>query len=269
MDPEIGCPDNNGPTMDIDELIIICEFLEELEAIIYKYLSGARGLVVADVLGEAISMAVAIEHKINNLHKLREKYAIELDELTVWFRMELGACTKWITFPAATIHRHEKKTGDEEDNTRDAKDKGNSGKNDKDEEDEGDGQDPYSKYEERTVGNPDICDAQKAVAKCIEVCDKAIMENDETTSWFSQHGLYTINSEYMKARDIVKKVIQATTNDDETQSGVFDIVEAERILVDLRKYWLDSRLCFGACLSDQVMTSGLEEEREMGLVYLL
>lgn len=72
----------------------------------------------------------------------------------------------------------------------------------------------------------------------------------------------------MEARDMVKKVIEATTasSNNKDQSEKLDIEPAERLLVALRKSWLDSWHYFNLVRGRDYEIDGLDEEEAMCLV---
>ncbi|KAI3325107.1 hypothetical protein HD806DRAFT_553238 [Xylariaceae sp. AK1471] len=259
MDPSIECPNGHGP-MEVISIAIAAEALEELREATNKYLSGPGGFFATEVWKEVMSKNEIAKHKISLLDTVGEKHT---DEAAARYEEQRARCWKSVEGIATRF-----RTQEEEKNAKKyLKGKGNSEKKESDKEKEGNEPGASSKGAEKTTDPLVIIDARKAIAKHIRVCKEEIREKN-TSSWsLLSGGLETIDEDYKKARAIVKKAIEAATNQETGESEKVDKEQAERLLKNLRKIWLDARGYFHDAMDADCLDSELEEERELGLIY--
>ncbi|KAI1748960.1 hypothetical protein F4782DRAFT_550316 [Xylaria castorea] len=176
MGPAIRCPMHHGH-IEIVLCVAIKEALESLRVMVDKYLGGARGLVAADVLKEAISKRDIVRHRINLYHF---DFSLHFGENRAWREKE----------------GREEKRVDEENSIDSANVKGNNGENvdniDNKEKEKGEA----SKDAEKSADDYDFFDAYRAVGEYNRICKKELRENDRAEGLLVTLRKYWLESRY-------------------------------------------------------------------------
>ncbi|KAI8950502.1 hypothetical protein F4801DRAFT_602237 [Xylaria longipes] len=255
MDAAPECPHGHGP-MEAISPMIAAESLHQFVSAANKYLRGPSSIFSADVLEEAIKKHDIAKHKIDLLLRIEEKRTTrfaneyEAERARFWGYIQ-GATTR-----LRTQQQDQGVNKDAKDETTDSV---------VIEDDDAINKQGTSGKDERPPPDPVVIrNAKRAIVKYTKICKREIRERDD--SWYTiECSLEVIDEKYKKARDVVKKAIDAATNAEDDQTEKVDKAQAERLLQHLRTVWVDARHYFLEA-SDDIDYSDMEEEYELGLL---
>ncbi|TRX91018.1 hypothetical protein FHL15_008000 [Xylaria flabelliformis] len=109
-------------------------------------------------------------------------------------------------------------------------------------------------------------EAKKAVTDYTKVCEEHIRDYC-TDSWsMLSGGLETIDCDYKKTRNIVKKAIEVADNNAEDESKESGKKKAEERRKKLREVWQDAREVWIGAWNEEFHDFDLQEERHMGFL---
>ncbi|KAI1132130.1 hypothetical protein F5Y10DRAFT_284045 [Nemania abortiva] len=255
MQTDIECPYGHGPMVGVS-LATVTEAMHRYMNTANKYFWSKGGFFEAQVWEEFSNLNDSVKQQIDLLCTADDDYVSKSAEK---FGRERASC--WARYQRSAP------SSDTQGNSGEMNVQGNQMKNTDQPEQQDSKEGTSADDAESKVEPPSLREAQKALEKYIKVCEEEIREKCDDSWSLLAGGLEMIDYDYKSTRNIIKKAIEAASDNEEDESKKGDRKEAEELLKKLRKIWQDARRIFADAIDEDYdfYDSDLDEESDSGL----